>query len=308
MEIRRRNAAATEVCNFGGNGKPWGNVATSSSAEIFESCSTRSSWSTWDRWESLLVQWFKRNQRSHIQIKILDTSHKEVDLTLGNDITTTSSESKRKHITKPFNRTSPISICYPSASWPRRNHCLAPIPSCNSACEVSHRTINPLDLHQGYPGVVCNVCNGSIKVEKKPHYLCLRPDDFDGCRLDYHEVCWISLLGSKPGNLWPLNFRIPPPDLFVFSLPVTEIRRKAPIIASDWPKNNVWWSSGLISIFWYFWGFGNYQFLTMKMILFECLTSNFHNFEDAFQIRRSRMNCWCSLCRRRTKWPRWRGG
>ena len=87
MEIRRRNGAATEVCNFGGNEKPWQNVATSSSREahgIYRiACVNESK---------------ERNtRRSYIHIKILDTSHKEVDLTLGNDITTTSSKSKGTH-------------------------------------------------------------------------------------------------------------------------------------------------------------------------------------------------------------------
>ena len=168
MEIRRRNAAATEVCNFGGNGKPWGNVASSSSGEIFEGCSTRSSWSTWDRWESLLVQWFKRDQRSHIQIKILDTSHKEVDLTLGNDITTTSSESKRKHITKPFNLTSPICIhMLPFSELASKE----PLPGSHSVLQQRLRSVSqdhsqPVgrDLHQGYPPPGVMGCNGSIKV------------------------------------------------------------------------------------------------------------------------------------------------
>ena len=43
MEIRRRYAAATEVCIPGGNGNPWQNVATASSRAIFKSCSSRSS-------------------------------------------------------------------------------------------------------------------------------------------------------------------------------------------------------------------------------------------------------------------------
>ena len=115
----------------------------------------------------------RNTRRSYIHIKILDTSHKEVDLTLGNDITTTSSESEGTHcqIILSFNPTSPIMYptMYPYVTFSKLAHSKEPLPGSHSVLQQRLRSVSQVSTRwNGFP---LRLSSPWSKGVGNPHYL-----------------------------------------------------------------------------------------------------------------------------------------